>query len=101
MIDILNSINSNEISINEAENLLEATIDKFHDNELEHTPQKELGLDKYEWTAIGFGIDLYVLAQWRKKGWPTSCENCCIEIDYKNFGWKIKDNKLICIKCNG
>lgn len=100
MIDILSKINNNDLNGERAEEVLDKTLDKFHADELEHAPQKELCLNKYEWTAISFGIDLIVLAQWRKEGWPTKCKNCGKKIDYKKFGWKIKENHLTCICCN-
>ena len=99
MIDILEKIINCEISANEAEELLELIVDKFHNDEIKNTPQEELMLDRYEWTAIGFGIDLKVLATWREKGWPSECKTCGKIINYKEFGWRIVQNELVCIKC--
>jgi len=99
LINILDSMIEKRISINEADDILEEILDKFHDGELDATPQEELCLDKFEWTAIGFGVDLSVLASWRKGGWPTKCNNCGKAINYREFGWKIVNDELVCIKC--
>ncbi len=99
LINILDSIIEKKLSINEADDILEEIIDKFHDGELETIPQEELCLDKFEWTAIGFGIYLSVLAGWRKEGWPTKCSKCKKMINYREFGWKIVNDELVCIKC--
>lgn len=100
MIDILEKIICGEISAEEAETLLELIIDKFHNDEIETTPQEELMLDKYEWTAIGFGIELQILANWRQKGWPSQCKTCGKKKNYKDFGWRIVQNEFVCIKCD-
>lgn len=98
-MNLLDMIINKEIDCKKAEEILDDTIDKFHESRLNQAPQDELSMDKYEWTAISFGIDLCVLAEWRSQGWPTKCKKCSKEIDYKEFGWKIEDNELICVKC--
>lgn len=98
-MNLLDMIVMEEVDCKKAEEILDYTIDKYHESKLLKSPQVELSIDKYEWTAIGFGIDLCVLAKWRSQGWPSKCINCNIEIDYKKFGWKIDGNKLVCVKC--
>ena len=100
MIDILNKIISGDISIQDAEQIMDEVINKFHCDQIDLYPQDEMCLNNYEWTAIGFGISLEVLAKWRKNGWPNKCANCGKKIDYKQYGWRIVKNKLMCIKCN-
>ena len=99
LINLLEKIIMNKMSVEEADEVLDQIIDNFHNDELQTTPQKELCLDAFEWTAIGHGIDLKVLAIWRRDGWPSSCGNCGKLINYKKFGWKIVNDKLVCIKC--
>lgn len=99
MIDILDELLTDKLTLEDAENLLEDTVDKYHDDVLGVTPEDFLKLDKYEWTAVGFGINLCVLARWRKDGWPEVCKNCGNKRDYKQFGWKIQNNTLVCVKC--
>lgn len=99
MINLLDNIIINKMSVEEADEVLEKIIDKFHEDELQTIPQQELCMDTFEWTAIAYGIDLKILGIWRRDGWPSTCEKCGKSINYKEFGWKIVDDKLVCIKC--
>lgn len=99
MIDVLRLLASREITIEQAQDTFSETIDKFHAGELAGMPQDELGLDRYEWTAVCQGISWAVLAEWRQHGWPTECAHCHKPIDYKKFGWMIRGNQLYCVRC--
>ena len=100
MIDILSGIIKGELTVEQAYDIMEETIDKFHKGEIEGELHLFLGLNNYEWTAISHSLDLQTLANWRKNGWPQKCYNCGSEIDYKKYGWRIKENKLKCLNCN-
>lgn len=100
MIDILNKIIFGEISKQDAEQVFDDIMDRFHSGLLKNDPQDEMCLNNHEWTAVAYGVDLDVLANWRKNGWPRTCINCNRSIDYKNYGWRIEQNGLKCFKCN-
>ncbi|MCL2860030.1 MAG: hypothetical protein FWF46_05655 [Oscillospiraceae bacterium] len=97
-MNLLNELINNNISEDEAYDIRDEAMDKFDDGEIDDI-QKELGLDDYEWTAHGHALSLGMLAQWRKNGWPRACEYCGREIDYHNWYWTIKDDKLKCLEC--
>ena len=98
MIDLLKEINEYKISVDEAWDSIDYAIEKYDRGEVDSIPQA-LGLDNYEWTAYAHGIHLKTLANWRRDGWPTKCGNCSKQINYKNYGWMIKNEKLVCIDC--
>jgi hypothetical protein len=100
MSNILEMINTGEITNEQAYDIMDKITDKFHDGEIDEEIPKVLCLDKYEWTAICHSLDLSILAEWRKKGWPTKCNFCGKEVDYKKFNWFIKNNKLMCMDCS-
>ena len=78
---------------------MDETVDGFHEGELEGGIQEILCLDNYEWTAICHSLDLGKLADWRKNGWPKICCKCGSGIEYKKYGWVIKDNHLKGLNC--
>jgi len=99
MIDILEELINNKISIDEAYDIFDEVVDKYHDGEINNIPSEELKLDKYEWNAICHGINMQVLGEWRRSGWPQKCNSCGTYINYKEDSWIIKNNKLIGIDC--
>jgi hypothetical protein len=99
MFDILEMVINGEISDDEACDLADMVLERFHSGEIKVPPMEELNLDEYEWTAVGFGISWTELAKWRKYGWPKQCFNCGKEINYKDYGWMISDDKLKGITC--
>ncbi|GIQ71121.1 hypothetical protein DUZ99_19900 [Xylanibacillus composti] len=99
MTDILQKLIDNEITVDQAHDILDQTIDDFHDGKLAQEIHEALHLDNYEWTAICHSINLGVLAEWRQSGWPGSCSQCGTEIDYKKYGWTIKNNQLKGLNC--
>ena len=99
-MDILKEIHEENISINEAEQIAEDTVKKFHEDLDKTSIAERLKLDVYEYTAYAHGIDLGLLAQWRYKGWPKKCKMCGKSLDYKNWGWMLSvDDKLEHIEC--
>lgn len=99
MIDILTKLINEEISKEEAYQIFDEIVEKFHAGQIKNPPNEEMCMNNFEWTAVMFGIDLAVLADWRKGGWPKSCSNCNKTIDYTKFGWIIKANNLKCLEC--
>jgi ferritin len=53
-------------------------------------------MNNYEWTAFCHGASLSALAKWRNEGWQEQCSHCRSLI---NYGWTIRDDKLIGLKC--
>ncbi|MCO7121374.1 hypothetical protein NIA71_05335 [Ihubacter massiliensis] len=101
MIDILKKIQLEPDNLESIEMLIDEQIEAWHnDPKLQIDLAKMLGMNEYEWTAYGQGIDLKLLAGWRQKGWPTKCALCNEPLDYKSFGWFIiEGRKLVHIKC--
>jgi len=99
MIDILKKINMGKITEEQAYEIYDDVQDKFDSGKIKNYPQNELYLDNYEWTAFSFGISFEVLANWRKNGWPSKCAICGKILNYRQYGWRIQENKLVCIKC--
>ncbi len=99
MTDILCDLISEKITLKDAEIIFDNTVSGFHSGKVSDICS-ELNLNKYEWTAICQGIDFDVLAMWRKNGWPTYCNKCKSELNYKDFGWLIKNNSLCHIFCS-
>lgn len=99
MIDLLDKINKNEITIDQAYDIFDGVVDKFHKGILKDDIFDYLCMDRYERTARAHALSLLTLAKWRKDGWPKQCSRCGAEIDYKKFGWTIKDDKLVGLYC--
>lgn len=99
MIDLLDKINKQEITINEAYDIFDDVIEKFHNGEIKMDPYDYLCIDRYERTANGHALSLSTLSIWRKTGWPNKCGICGKDIDYKNFYWTIKNDTLVHIDC--
>lgn len=99
IIDILCKINNQEIDEEKACEIFDDIVEKFHEGVLNDEPKEILKLDIFEYTAVSYGVDFTILAQWRYKGWPNSCSRCNKEIDYKKGGWIVVDNHLTGINC--
>jgi hypothetical protein len=82
-----------------AYDIVEEIMENFHEGKLSKQPKDELNMDNYEWTAFCHGASLSVLAKWRNEGWQHQCSHCKSIIDYKNYGWTIRYDKLIGLKC--
>lgn len=100
MINILEMIINGELTEEKAYDILDETIEKYHNDELIAEPSTELLLDNYEWTAIAYGVSLSILAKWRQYGWPKNCSVCRKEINHKKGGWIIKEDRLIGLYCH-
>lgn len=99
MRDILAEIINKEISGDQADDILEDMMGKFHSGEVEGEVNLLLGMDNFEWTAMCHALDLEVLAKWRKIGWPTECSYCHLPLNYKEYGWTIQDDRIHCLQC--
>ena len=99
MRDILKEIYEQKITEEQAYSLKDQVVDKFHEGRFKTSIANELNMDKYEWTAKCHGIDFDIIAKWRYEGWPKICSKCKKPINYKDFGWLAKGNKLTHIKC--
>lgn len=103
MIDLLNMIYRNTVREEEAQQMLDGTIEAFHSGNLKTDIPSELMLDHYEWTAVCHGVHLNVLAEWRANGWPRQCSLCRRELNYREYGWVIKSDQLchaVCLQEN-
>lgn len=100
MIDILTKLNNGEISVDDAYQIYDEVMDKFHSGKIDTKPHDELCMNNYEWTAFAHGAGLEVIANWRKNGWPQICVNCKKVIDYTKYGWIAQPKGLKCLKCN-
>jgi hypothetical protein len=40
-----------------------------------------------------------LLAIWRKECWQEQCSHCGSRINYKKYGWTIRDDKLMGLNC--
>jgi hypothetical protein len=87
------------ITEDQAYDIYEDTIEKHDRGEIETSPKQYLNFTEYEWTAFCHGASLATLAKWRKNGWPDSCSKCGTPIDYKEYGWTIKDNQIKGLTC--
>ncbi len=76
-IDILARLVSNEMSLEE----VESEYDRVMESADGPRPGDALCLTGAEWTAFSQGVWFDELAQWRKDGWPTSCERCGAAIE--------------------
>ena len=99
MIDLLDKINKQEITIDEAYDIFDEVVEKFHNGQIKQDPYDYMCMDRYERTANAHALSLLTLAKWRKEGWPQQCGKCNKEIDYKKFYWTIRDNTIVHIDC--
>jgi hypothetical protein len=100
MIDLLESIHSGKVTDDQAYDIIDDFVIKFHEGEYEIQPKELLKLNNYEWTAFCQGVDLNVLASWRMFGWPKKCCSCGQTINYREYNWIIHDEKeLMGLNC--
>jgi hypothetical protein len=77
---------------------VEEVIEHFHEGKLSQQPKDELNMDNYEWTTYCHGASLSALAGWRKDAGKSNVTSGS-KIDYKKFGWTIRNDKLIGLNC--
>ena len=99
MVDILKEIHENKITSDEGYDIIDETVDKFHDDKLTTTIEEELNLNKYEWAAYCYTASLETIVRWRYKGWPIACEHCGKPINYQKYYWIVREDKLKCLHC--
>jgi protein-disulfide isomerase-like protein with CxxC motif len=99
MKNLLKELYEKKITEDQAWDIFNDIVDEFHDGLIKKDPFVEAMLDKYEATANAHGADFNVIAKWRYEGWPTICYKCKKPLDYKEFGWSAKDNKLKHLVC--
>jgi len=87
MIDLLALLRHGEVSLGEAERILDAVIDALHRGEGPPDWATTLGLSNYEATAHMHGASLGALVTLRYDGWPTNCSCCRLPLDYRQYGW--------------
>ncbi len=87
MIDLLTLLHLGELSLDEAYQMLDEAVGKFHSGEINSEWWEWLQLSKYEVTARVYGASLMALAKLRFDGWPNICSMCDLPLDYRLFGW--------------
>lgn len=86
-MDLLARILQSEISLEEAEKILDETVDGIHFRGECPEWWTTLELSCYEVAAYAQGAGLAELVQLRYGGWPTTCCRCGKALDYRQFGW--------------
>ncbi|ANU27066.1 hypothetical protein [Planococcus versutus] len=99
MRDILAEIITKDITGDQAYELINTVVGKFHDGELDGELNFLLGMDNFEWAAFCHAMDLEVLAEWRRTGWPDVCSFCHSNLNFREYGWTIQDDRLRCLNC--
>ncbi len=85
--DILKELSEGSVSPEEAGRIYDAIMDAGKMDFAE-----ALGLNIFEATAFGYGVELPELARWRKNGWPNYCRHCEAAIDIPKGGWIAKES---------
>lgn len=86
-MDLLARLHSGELSLEEARNIFNEQIAKFHRGESTLDWREAFELSNYEATAYAHGATFSDLVKLRYEGWPTTCSRCGRPIDYKQYGW--------------
>jgi hypothetical protein len=87
MRDLLAELRDDNISLEEADRILDETIEMMHSGKLPPEWWLELGLSNYEVSAYSQGANLADIVRLRFEGWPTKCSRCGLPIDYRLYGW--------------
>ena len=85
MYNILDSLNSGEMTLADAEEIYDGVMDSDHGGKVAEI----LGLTPEEYTALGHGVWLDELASWRTNGWPCECPFCGRRVNIEAYHWKI------------
>jgi hypothetical protein len=86
-MDLIMLLQSGQITLQQAEQIFDETIQKIHNHESPPEWWETLGMSKHEATAYAHGADLEDIVKLRFNGWPSSCSRCGQPIDYKQYGW--------------
>lgn len=87
-IDVLERLNSGELSIDQVEEIYDSILNSTNASDL----YNYLCFSKVESTAFLQGAYFDDLAKWRKEGFPNVCHNCNKKIDIEQFGWMLKES---------
>ena len=87
MIDLLDMLNTNSISLEAAYDLIDQTVENIHLGRADPDWASALGLSKYEARAYAHGAGLEDLVQFRYQGWPVKCAYCHLGIDFERDYW--------------
>jgi hypothetical protein len=87
MIDVIALLYLKEISLDEAYDIVDVAVEKFHADEITIEWWKYLQMSKYEVSAYAHGGSLEDLLYLRYVGWPNKCMKCNLFLDYQAFGW--------------
>ena len=77
--------------------IYEKVTNEFHYGHLDIDPQQYLLLDDFEYTAFGNTASFGIIEKWRKEGWPEVCHRCDKKMNFKQYGWTIINDKLVCL----
>jgi hypothetical protein len=87
--NLLELINLHEVSPEEAEELVDRTVDECNERGIDDPPWwRLLGLSDWEATAYADGARPTEIARLRYDGWPTECGYCHRPLDYHEYGWR-------------
>ena len=99
MRDLLKELYENKITEDQAYEIFDDTVSKFHKGIIKLGIFKYLMMDKYEATANLSAISLKETARWRYEGWPTICSKCKQPLNYKEGCWGAKNDKIYHLEC--
>jgi len=100
MMDILDLLYRNKISLKEAEETLDNIVKQFHRDDQSLDWRVEANFSEFEATAYAQGAFLNDIAKLRYEGWPSSCCMCNLPLDYTQYGWwfSYDENGQPCLK---
>lgn len=84
MIDLLDEINTGNLSYEHAQQLLDDAVDA---TSFDRPWNEEVGFSKDETAAYMHGASLEDLVTVRYRGWPSHCFRCGQTIDRTRGGW--------------
>ena len=93
MIDLLEMLNTNSISLDASYDLIDRTVENIHLRGTDPDWARTLGLSTYEARAYAHGAGLEDLVHFRYQGWPISCAYCNLHIDLERDHWWFRHDK--------
>lgn len=86
MLDLIRQLAYGAVTLDTAEALLEAEIERWREGEIDNWADL-VGMSADEQTAYLHGATLDILAAFHLSGWPDSCCRCGGELDLQRDHW--------------